>query len=300
MVIDAEHSTSQGKSADATGSRRSDGTPPRIVIDAERTWQFISFAELWRYRELLFILALRDVKVRYRQAAVGAAWAILQPVSTVVVFSVLFGLLGREPVSGETPYPVILLCGLLPWQLFANSVTQANNSLVNSRHVVTKVYFPRMLLPAASILCVLLDFAITFLVLVLTLVWFHVTPSWTVVALPAFVLLTVLAAFGAGLWVSALNALYRDFGYVVPLLIQTGFFVSPVVYETTALIPPQWRLLYGLNPMVVVLEGFRWMLLGTPPPSIQVLLVSSATVALLLLSGMAYFSRVERVIADRI
>jgi lipopolysaccharide transport system permease protein len=248
----------------------------------------------------LFILAQRDIKVRYRQAVIGAAWAVLQPVVTMLIFSGLFSLLGKQPVSGGVPYAVTAFCGLLPWQFFASGLTQASGSLVNYRHVVTKVYFPRMLMPMASILCALVDFAIAFVVLVGLMLAFRVGVSWEVVTLPLFVLLALLTTLGASLWLSALNSLYRDFTYVVPFIIQIGFFLSPVVYETRSLIPERWRLLYGLNPLVVVIEGFRWALLRETAPAVDVLLVSLAAVALLLVSGLLYFSRVERTLADRI
>jgi lipopolysaccharide transport system permease protein len=251
----------------------------RTIIDAAQRWQFVDLGELWRYRELLSVLALRELKVRYRQAVIGAAWAVVQPVTTAVIFGVLFGLLGREPAAGGTPYFVTAYCGLLAWQLLATSATQASASLVSNRQMVTKVYFPRMLLPVASILCALVDAGIAFGVLVCVMAWFGIIPGLAVITLPAFLVLALLTALAAGLWLSALNALYRDIAYVVPFLIQVGFFISPVVYETGAIIPERWRLVYSLNPMVGVLDGFRWALLSKPAPPAAGLLVSVAAMA---------------------
>lgn len=272
----------------------------RTVVDADQRWHLLDLRELYDYRDLLWMLALRDLKVRYRQAVIGAAWAVIQPLGTMLLFGVLFDLLGRKPSSGVLPYSITALCGLLPWQLFASSVTQASASLVNNRHVITKVYFPRMMLPAASILCALVDFVIAFGVLAGLMAWYGITPGWPVLALPIFLGLAVLTALAAGLWLSALNALYRDFMYVVPFLVQVGLFLSPVVYETTALIPRHWWPVYSLNPMVCVLEGFRWSLLGLPAPSPETMAISLAAGLALLASGLAFFRRVEHAIADRI
>ncbi|MCR4413064.1 MAG: ABC transporter permease [Thermoguttaceae bacterium] len=272
----------------------------RTVIDAAQPWRFVDFGELWRSRDLLWMLTARDLKVRYRQAVVGAAWAVLQPVLTMVIFGVLFGLLGRKPAAGDAPYLVTAYCGLLPWHLLATSLSQATASLVNDRHVITRVYFPRMLLPMASVVAALVDFGIAAVVLAGLMAWFGIAPTLALVTLPGFVLLAVLVALGAGLWLSALNALYRDIGYTVPFLLQVGFFVSPVVYETAALVPERWRLVYSLNPMVGAIEGFRWALLGGPAPPMAMLGVSMAVAAAFLLGGMAFFRRVEHVIADRI
>lgn len=274
--------------------------PRRTVVDAEERWRLLDLRELYQYRDLLWMLTLRDLKVRYRQAVIGAAWAVIQPVGTMLLFGVLFDLLGRKPSSGVLPYSVTALCGLLPWQLFASSVIQASASLVNNRHVITKVYFPRMMLPAASVLCALVDFAIAFGVLAGLMAWFGVMPGWPALAMPLFLALAVLTALAVGLWLSALNALYRDFMYVVPFLVQVGLFLSPVVYETAVLIPRHWWPVYSLNPMVCVLEGFRWSLLGLPAPSAQTMAVSLAAGIALLVSGLAFFRKVEHAIADRI
>ena len=208
--------------------------------------------------------------------------------------------MGRAPVSSDLPYAIIAFTGLLPWRLFATSLTQGSVSLVENRQMVTKVYFPRMLLPMASIFCALVDFAIAMVVLVGLMLWFAVAPGPAIATLPLFLLLTLLACLGAGLWLAALNALYRDFTHVVPFLVQTGLFVSPVVYQTAALIPERWRLVYALNPLVGPLEGFRWALIGAAAPPLGVLIVSLASTLILVASGTIFFRRVEHVIADRI
>lgn len=279
----------------------SDGDPPpRTVVDADSGWRFLDLRELWEYRELLYALALRDIKVRYRQAVIGAAWAILQPLTGMLIFSVLFGLLNRKPATADVPYAVSAFAGLLPWQLFSATLTESSGSLVANRQMITKVYFPRMLVPIAPLVCSLLDFVIALVALAILMAVLGVAPSGAVVLLPVFLVLVSLVALAAGLWLSSLNALYRDIGHVVPFLVQIGFFASPVVYDTEALIPERWRAVYALNPLVGALEGFRWSLLGGPAPSAQMMLISLSTAVALLLSGAAYFRRVERQIVDRI
>lgn len=272
----------------------------KAVVDAAHTWSFVDFGELWRYRDLLLIFALRYLKVRYRQAVIGAAWAILQPITAVIIFSVFFGLLGKKPATGEVPYIVTAYCGLIAWQLFATSVALSSNSLVDNRHIITKIYFPRIILPTAATLCAVVDFAFAFLLLVCMMAWFGIVPGAGVVLLPVLILLATLTALGAGLWFSALNALYRDFVYVVPFVVQVGFLTSPVVYETQALVPERWQLLYALNPLVGILEGFRWALLGSEAPRFGLLVATSLGTALLLVTGMVFFRRTEYIIADRI
>ncbi len=200
-------------------------------------WRLVNWHELWQHRELLWTLGVRDLKVRYRQTLVGVAWAVIQPVATMAIFVVLFGLLGRQPASGEAPYGLVLLCGVLPWQLFAGVITRATGSLVENQALVTKVYFPRLILPLAGAISAVVDFVVALLVLAGLLLWYGVTPSWAALAVPALVALTILAGLAVGIGLAALNAMYRDFGYVVPFLLQIGFFVSPVIYQTDALIP---------------------------------------------------------------
>lgn len=263
-------------------------------------WRLLGLQELWSYRELIWTLAARDLQVRYRQTAVGVIWALLQPLAMMTIFTVMFRLMGREPVEEGVPYVVAVLCGLLPWQLFASTLSSASGSLVAHQNLITKVYFPRAVLPIASMAGGVVDFAIGFSLLVLAIAWYGITPSWTMLLIPAFSLLALIAALAAGFWLSALNAIYRDIGYVVPFVLQVGFFVSPVVYETDALIPPSYRLVYSLNPMVGVIDGLRWAALGHAPPAVLPMLISLGCLTLVLLGGLAYFRQVERHLADRI
>ena len=243
---------------------------------------------------------MRDLKVRYRQTVVGIAWAVLQPLATMVIFWVLFQLLRGKPTASGLPYAVTSLCGLLPWQFFAASVTNATLSLVENQNLIQKVYFPRVILPVSSMIPALVDFCFAFVLLIGLMFFYGVTPTWTVVLLPFFLLLGFITALAVAMWLSALNAIYRDIQYVVPFVMQIGMFISPVVYEMDAAIPQKWQWLYSLNPMVSVLEGFRWTLLGMQPPAVGPMLVSFAGVALVFVSGTFYFRRMERFFSDRI
>lgn len=263
-----------------------------------RAWQLLNLAELWRYKDLLWILALRVVKVRYKQTAIGGLWAVLQPLITMILFAALFDLLGRTPANSNVPYPLTLYCALLPWQLFAGTLAQSSESLVAEQSLITKVYFPRIIIPIAPIGAGLVDFIISFGVLCLLFIWYGITPTWAIITLPFFVLLAILTVLSISLWSSALNAKYRDFRYALPFLIQMGFIVSPVIFETSALIPEKWRFLYSLNPMVGVIESFRWALLGGDQPPFLPLMASILVMSLLLLGGLIYFRRMERTFAD--
>ena len=266
------------------------------VLTAGKTWQPLDLAELWRYRELLWILAGRDIKVRYKQTVLGASWAILQPLLTMIVFTIFFGRLAHIPSDG-IPYPVFTFCALLPWQLFSSSLNQAGNSLIGNQHLITKVYFPRLLIPVAAMGSSLLDFAISFVVLVVLMGWYGIVPGWPVVALPLFILFAVATALTVGLWLSALSVKYRDIRYTIPFLTQFWLFVTPIAYPSS-LVPARWRWLYGLNPMTGVVEGFRWCLLGKAEAPGAALWVSALTMAVLLVGGVYYFRRVERTFAD--
>jgi lipopolysaccharide transport system permease protein len=277
----------------------------QVVVRRARTgWAPIDLRELWHYRELFWFLALRDIKVRYKQTVLGAAWAVLQPLSTMVIFNLLFTLLGRKPVGADIPYAVTTFCALLPWQLFANSLAQSGNSLVSNSNLIKKIYFPRLIAPSSPLVCSLLDFLIAFVVLVLMMAGYHfwggydLTPTWRLVTLPLFVILALGAALAAGVWLSALNAQYRDIKHVIPFAVALGQFISPVVYETTSLIPERWQSLYALNPMAGVIEGFRWALLGRAQPPFLILALSSAMVLILLVTGLLYFKRAERTFVD--
>lgn len=269
---------------------------PLSVLEPTRGWASPRLPELWSNRELLVFLALRDLKVRYKQTAVGAAWAILQPVLTVIVFTVLFGRLAKLP-NDHTPYAVLVFSGMLPWTLFANSVTQSSSSLVSNQSLVTKIYVPRLLLPIASTLSLLVDFFLGFVVLLLVMAGYGVAPTVGIVALPLLLLLTLATALSVGFWLSAINVRYRDVQYAIPFLMQIWFFITPVAYSTT-LIPSRWRILYGLNPMAGVIEGFRWALLGQAPSVGPMLGLSVGLVFVFLIGGVAYFRRVEKSFAD--
>jgi lipopolysaccharide transport system permease protein len=269
---------------------------PALVIRARPGWRPLNLAELWRYRELLWFLALRDVKVRYKQTALGASWAVLQPLLTMVVFTVIFGHVARIPSDG-VPYPIFSYAALVPWTFFANGLTQSSNSLVGNANLISKVYFPRLVVPVAGVLSGLVDFVIAFLVLIGMMLYYGVTPTVHVVFLPLFVLLALVAALAAGVWLSALNVEFRDVRFVVPFLIQLWLFATPIAYPTS-LLHGFWRTVYGLNPMVGVVEGFRWALLGTGTDLGPSVAVSAAVSLLILIGGMFYFRRMEKTFAD--
>jgi lipopolysaccharide transport system permease protein len=268
----------------------------RIHITASRGWISLHLGELWSYRELLFFLVWRNVKVRYKQTALGVAWAVLQPLVTMVVFSVFFGRLVGVPSDG-LPYPVFTYTALLPWQLFAQALTESSNSLVSSQHLITKVYFPRLVIPLSAVLSGLVDFCFSFFVLLGLLLFYGIAVTLNIVALPVLVLLTLATALSVGLWLSALGVQYRDVRYIVPFLTQSWLFITPIAYSSS-LVPERWRGVYGLNPMTGVVEGFRWALLGQTGGTVTLVAVSSVAVALLLIGGLIYFRRAERVFAD--
>jgi lipopolysaccharide transport system permease protein len=269
---------------------------PVVRIEAHRGWLALDLGELWAYRDLIYFFVWRDIKVRYKQTVIGAAWAILQPVLTMLVFSLFFGKLARIPSQG-LPYPIFYYTALLPWSYFATAMQGATNIVVENQRVITKIYFPRVVLPISSILSGLLDFAISFAVFLALMAYYRMVPTRAVIWLPAFMLLAVLTALGVGLWLSALNALYRDVRYVVPFLVQFWLFASPVAYPSS-LVPAKWRWLYGLNPMAGVIEGFRWALTGHGDPPSILLAASSGAVVLLVLSGLVYYHAMEGTIAD--
>jgi lipopolysaccharide transport system permease protein len=259
------------------------------------SWTSLGLKELWQYRELLYFLTWRDIKVRYKQTALGAAWAIIQPVFMMLVFSLFFGRLAKVPSDG-IPYPVFTFCALLPWQLFAHSLTESSNSLVANERLITKVYFPRLVVPIAAVLGGLVDFAIAFVILLGMMVYYGIVPGLAALALPGLVLFAMLTALAVGLWLSALNVQYRDVRYTINFLIQFWLFATPVAYPSS-IVPAGWRPLYGLNPMAGVVEGFRWALLGKDPPG-AMLWVSVAVVIALLIGGLYYFRSMEQEFAD--
>ncbi len=270
--------------------------PSVTVIRPSRGLVSLDLAEIWEYRELLYFLVWRDVKVRYKQTALGAAWAVLQPVLTMLVFSLVFGRLARIP-SGGVPYPIFAFAALLPWQLFAHALTDSGNSLIAHQSLVTKVYFPRLILPLSAVLAGLVDFAIASLVLAGMMIHDRIVPGAAILLLPAFVLLALATAFAVGVWLAALNVRYRDVRYTLPFLTQFWLFVTPIAYPSS-LVPAAWRPLYGLNPMAGVVEGFRWALLGQGEGVGPMLLVSIVMVILLLVGGVIYFKKTERTFAD--
>lgn len=269
---------------------------PEYRIEPARGWQPLRLRELWHHRELVYFLIWRDIKVRYKQTALGAAWAIVQPLCAMIVFSVFFGRLAKIPSDG-VPYPVFAFCGLLPWQLFAQALSEASGSIVANERLVTKVYFPRLAVPLASVCAALVDFAIALLMLMALMAWYRIVPSAAIVVFPAFVALAVTTALGAGLWLAALNVQYRDVRYTLAFLVQLWLFATPVAYPSS-IVPAPWRPLYGLNPMVGVVEGFRWALVGAPMPPLPMLLVSVLVTLGVFAGGAMYFRRMERSFAD--
>jgi lipopolysaccharide transport system permease protein len=270
--------------------------PIHIHVEPPRGWSALNLREIWHYRELLYFLVWRDIKVRYKQTFLGATWAVLQPFLTMVVFSIFLGYLAKMPSDG-LPYPLFTYTALLPWQLFAYALTEASNSVVNNQRVITKIYFPRLIVPLASVLSGLVDFGIAFVVLLGMMLFYQVPLTWRLVALPPLILLALASALAVGLWLSALNVQYRDVRYVLPFLAQFWFFMTPIAYPTS-LVPEAWRPLYALNPMVGVVEGFRWALLGTDTQVGPVLVISIVAVTLLLVGGLFYFRRLEFTFAD--
>jgi len=269
---------------------------PELVIEAGRT-EGQYWKDIWHYRELFYFLAWRDILVRYKQTVIGIAWSLIRPLLTMVVFTIIFGKLAKLPSEG-VPYPVLVFVALLPWQFFANSFSESSNSLIGNANLLSKVYFPRIILPVSTVIVSLVDFLISFVFLVVLMVWYQFLPDWRIITLPFFLILASLASFGFGLWIAALNVKYRDFRYVVPFFIQFGLYVSPVGFSSS-IIPGKWRLLYSINPMVGVIDGFRWALLGQ---NIQLywpgFLLSIGLTLLIFLSGLRYFRKTERTFAD--
>jgi len=276
-----------------------DDTPtslPKFTIRPSRGWVSIDLRELWEYRELLYFLTWRDIKVRYKQTVLGAAWAIIQPFFTMVVFSLFFGRLARVPSDG-IPYPIFAYCALVPWNFFSGALDRAGNSLVASANLLTKVYFPRLVIPISAVLAGLIDFTIAFAVLLGMMMFYGVTPTWAVVTLPFFLLLALATALGVGLWLSALNVQYRDVRYTISFITQFWMFASPVAYSAS-LVPERWRWAYGLNPMAGVIDGFRWALLGRETSPGPMLFASVVMVVLIFIGGLFYFRRMEKSFAD--
>jgi lipopolysaccharide transport system permease protein len=271
--------------------------PDLIVIEAGRLERHY-WLDLWRYRELFRVLAWRDLSVRYKQTVIGVVWALIRPVLTMLVFTIIFGRIAQLPTDGTAPYALMVFAGILPWTFFANGLGEASSSLISSANLITKVYFPRLIVPIATLVVALVDFLISFCILVLLMVWYRFMPDWRILLLPLFVLLAFCASVGPALWIAALNVKYRDFRYVIPFVVQLGLYVSPVGFSSSV-VPEQWRLLYSLNPMVGVIDGFRWCILGGQSELyVPGLAVSVAVTAFLLGFGIHRFRKMEKSFAD--
>jgi lipopolysaccharide transport system permease protein len=269
---------------------------PLFVLEPSHGWISLQLKSLWEYRELFYFLAWRDIKVRYKQTGLGIAWAILQPLAMMLLFSLIFGYLGGMPSDG-IPYPIFTYVALLPWQLFANALASSSNSLVMNQGLITKVYFPRLIVPLSAVLVGLVDFAFSFIILLGMMYYYGVLPTIAVLSLPVFIVLAIATALAVSLWLSALNVQYRDVQHIIPFLTQFWFFATPIVYSSS-LVPAQWRALYGLNPMVGVIEGFRWALLGQARPLGASTVISILIIGLILFGGLLYFQRMEKTFAD--
>jgi len=268
-----------------------------LVIEpgrAERNY----WRDLWRYRELFYFLAWRDILVRYKQTVIGIIWAIIRPFATMVVFTVVFGRIARLPAPGSVPYPLLVMAAMLPWQFFSTALSESSNSLISNANLISKIYFPRLIVPAGSVITSFVDFLITLVMMAVLMLWYGFSPDWHIFMLPGFVLLAFGAAFGAGLWLCALNVEYRDFRYIVPFIVQFGLYISPVGFSS-AIVPEKWKLLYALNPMVGVIDGFRWSLLrGQVPLQLSAFSISAFVTIALCISGIWYFRRTEKTFAD--
>ena len=255
------------------------------------------WSDLWRYRELFYFLAWRDILVRYKQTAIGIAWALIRPLLTMIVFTVVFGNIAKLDSEGA-PYPILVFAAMLPWQFFANALSECSNSLLSNSNLISKVYFPRLIVPASAVIVSFVDFLISGMIMLALMIWYNFVPSWRILTLPLFILIAFAAAMGAGLWLAALNVQYRDFRYIVPFIVQFGLYVSPVGFSSTV-VPEKWRFLYSLNPMVGVIDGFRWAILGGDSRLYGAgFLLSISILALLVVSGVWYFRRMERTFAD--
>jgi lipopolysaccharide transport system permease protein len=271
---------------------------PVVYLRPPKGWSALNLKDLWYYRELVYFMTWRDIKVRYKQAVLGVSWAILQPLLTMVIFSVIFGNLAKLPSDG-TNYALFSYAGLLPWNLFASALSRSSTSLVGNSNLLTKVYFPRLIIPLSSVLAAFVDFTLSFLVMLGLMAYFKVWPTWTMLWLIPLAFLAILTAMSIGIWLSALNVQYRDVQQMVPFLVQAWMYASPVAYSASLIPTGTWQLIYGLNPMAGVIQGFRWALLGGNPPD-KLLLISISVVIVILISGLFYFRKMERTFADTI
>jgi lipopolysaccharide transport system permease protein len=270
-----------------------------IIIEAGRTEKNY-WGDLWRYRELFLILAWRDLSVRYKQTIIGILWAILRPLLTMVIFTIIFSRIAKLPSDGSAPYALMVFAAMLPWSLFSSSLTESSNSLIDNTNLISKVYFPRLIMPAATLITAFVDFLISFVILIGMMIYYQFAPGWHMLLLPFFIILALLASLGPGLWITALNVKYRDFRYVIPFVVQFGLYVSPVGFSSKV-VPEQWRMLYSLNPMVGVIDGFRWCILGGDSPVyLPGFLLSLAIITVFLYLGVSRFRRMEKTFADLI
>ncbi len=271
--------------------------PPTIVIEAGHTERHY-WRDIWRYRELFYFLAWRDILVRYKQTVIGIAWALIRPLLTMIVFTVVFGRLAKLPSDAGAPYPIMVFAAMLPWQFFATAFSEAGNSLISNSAMISKVYFPRLIVPTSAVIVSFADFLISFAILVCLMLWYGFMPEWRILALPVFILMAFAASLGAGLLIASLNVRYRDFRYIIPFVVQMGLYISPVGFSSS-IVPEQWRLLYSLNPMVGVIDGFRWAIIGGDYtidwPGFA---MSLLTVTALLAAGIVYFRKTEKTFAD--
>ncbi|MBD2201189.1 ABC transporter permease [Calothrix sp. FACHB-1219] len=271
---------------------------PDLIIEAGRTEKQY-WKDLWRYRELFYFLAWRDILVRYKQTAIGIAWALIRPFLTMVVFTVVFGQLAKLPSQGA-PYPILVFSAMLPWQFFSNSLSECSNSLISNANLISKVYFPRLVVPTSAVVVSFVDFLISGMILLGLMAWYNFVPSWRILTLPLFIAIAFTASMGAGLWLASLNVKYRDFRYIVPFIVQFGLYISPVGFSSS-IVPEQWRFLYSLNPMVGVIDGFRWAILGGESKLyLPGFILSLGLVFLIFVTGIWYFRKMERTFADLI
>ena len=270
--------------------------PHTLLIEAGRTERHY-WRDLWRYRELFYFLAKRDILVRYKQTVIGLAWSLIRPLLTMIVFVVVFGKLAKLPSDG-VPYPILVFAALLPWQFFSNAFAEAGNSVVSNANMISKIYFPRLIIPTSAVIVSFVDFLISGVILVGLMVWYGFTPDWRILTLPLFIFIAFVAAMGAGLWIAALNVKYRDFRYIIPFVVQFGLYISPVGFSSN-IVPEEWRLLYSINPMVGVIDGFRWAILGGNTPLYWPgFLLSLVLISVILVTGIYYFRKTEKTFAD--
>jgi len=274
----------------------SDSTQEELIIEAGRT-EAQYWKDLYRYRELFYFLSWRDILVRYKQTVIGVAWAVLRPFLTMVVFTIVFGKLAKLPSEGA-PYAILVFSAVLPWQFFANALSETSNSLIGNANLISKIYFPRLIIPASSVITSFVDFLISGAILIGLMIWYQFLPGWRIITLPFFVVIAFAASTGCGLWLAALNVKYRDFRYIIPFIVQFGLFVSPVGFSSS-IVPEKWRLLYSINPMVGVIDGFRWAIIGREAliywPGF---LLSLSLVVIILVTGIRYFRKTEKTFAD--